>query len=306
MGIKKNRFKNLPPGFEDSFTCSMCSDFVEDPRQCPEEHLFCKLCIEKRIKEKGSCPQCPKDEPLVESQLRPLSRPVRLMMDTLEVICENVNEGCLETVKLSQLAVHVTDCGFASHVIKAKDDEQAMVKRKLDKSVEESTKRIKVTEQETNAINQVQELESKLHLALQEVDTLKALLEKDSKSAAVDILRARNKYLNETLAKVRKDLGINIESLSNSLKQKDEEIAQLKAMSFIAKQSLALNVSTTMSSKSSSSTQTVILDSIDTFNKSSLEWSKTIDKLRAKLDVDNLLFDILKAVDFDKFYQGEK
>lgn len=333
MGINKNRFKNLPTGFEDSLACSICSDVVEDPRQCPDEHLFCKLCIEKRIKETASCPQCPEGhEPLTELQLRPLSRPVRQMMDTLEVVCENVGEGCPKVVKLPQLAEHNSKCEFSSHMVQIKADEHSLAKRKLEESFEESTKRIKVLEQfETNAINRVLELESKLQLARQENATLTSkntLLEKElaSNSSAMDTLQTRNKDLNETLGQIRNDFGGKIESLSNSLKQKDEEIVKFEATlvrvrkdrdfyyhqmmtrnAFIAKQALATSVPTTVVAKSCSSTQTATaaVEHKDVA-KPNLEWTKKLDYLKEKLDIDRRLFDILKAVDYDKFYKGEK
>ena len=102
--------------FEDKvnitkFNCSVCLKVLKDPVQCPNEHYFCRSCIQRSLRDNKTCPMC--KHPLTEETLTKLPRIVKEMWENLMIRCDNENRGCGELIKLEFLDRHVSSCGYS-------------------------------------------------------------------------------------------------------------------------------------------------------------------------------------------------
>ena len=107
-------------GYEDRFEnkvdiklkCSVCLKVLKDPVQCPNEHYFCRSCIQRNLRHNAeTCPVC--QHPLTEETL---TKPPRILTEWLESLiirCDYENRGCRELIKLEFLDRHVMSCGYS-------------------------------------------------------------------------------------------------------------------------------------------------------------------------------------------------
>src|SRR5438477_513432 len=79
-------------------TCKICDNIFDDPRQDAEEHLFCFQCLKNVIEKDGKCPVG--GETIRIEALTPVPNQFKLILDNLEIYCENKNIGCNAVVKL--------------------------------------------------------------------------------------------------------------------------------------------------------------------------------------------------------------
>ncbi|XP_028406563.1 kelch-like protein 31 [Dendronephthya gigantea] len=107
-GYDDERFVNK---LDDRLLCPICFKVVKDPVRCPNEHHFCRSCIQKCLKETSeTCPTC--QHHLTEETL---VKPTRFFMETLErlkIRCDHESRGCGEVVELEFLDRHVERCGY--------------------------------------------------------------------------------------------------------------------------------------------------------------------------------------------------
>ena len=108
-GYEEERFKDK---VDIKLQCSVCLKVLKDPVQCPNEHYFCRSCIQKSLRENSeACPMC--QHHLTEETL---TKPPRILMDflqSLEIRCDHENRGCQEFIKLEFLDQHVNSCGYS-------------------------------------------------------------------------------------------------------------------------------------------------------------------------------------------------
>ena len=108
-GYEEERFKDK---VDIKLQCSICLKVLKDPVQCPNEHYFCRSCIQKSLRENSeACPMC--QHHLTEETL---TKPPRILMDflqSLEIRCDHENRGCRELIKLEFLDHHVDSCGYS-------------------------------------------------------------------------------------------------------------------------------------------------------------------------------------------------
>ncbi|XP_028406699.1 uncharacterized protein LOC114529147 [Dendronephthya gigantea] len=108
-GYDEERFVNK---VDARLFCLICFKVVKDPVQCPNEHHFCRSCIQKWLQESSkTCPTC--QHHLTEETL---VKPPRFFMESLErleVFCDNASRGCREVVELEFLDQHVNRCGYS-------------------------------------------------------------------------------------------------------------------------------------------------------------------------------------------------
>ncbi len=108
-GYEEERFKDK---VDIKLQCSVCLKVLKDPVQCPNEHYFCRSCIQKSLRENSeACPMC--QHHLTEETL---TKPPRILMDflqNLEIRCDHENRGCREFTKLEFLDQHVDSCGYS-------------------------------------------------------------------------------------------------------------------------------------------------------------------------------------------------
>ena len=108
-GYEEERFNDK---VDIKLQCSVCLKVLKDPVQCPNEHYFCRSCIQKCLRENSeACPMC--QHHLTEETL---TKPSRILMDflqSLEIRCDHENRGCRELIKLEFLDQHVNSCGYS-------------------------------------------------------------------------------------------------------------------------------------------------------------------------------------------------
>ncbi len=108
-GYEEERFKDK---VDIKLQCSICLKVLKDPVQCPNEHYFCRSCIQKCLRENSeACPMC--QHHLTDETL---TKPPRILMDflqSLEIRCDHENRGCREFIKLEFLDHHVDSCGYS-------------------------------------------------------------------------------------------------------------------------------------------------------------------------------------------------
>ena len=108
-GYEEERFKDK---VDIKLECGICLKVLKDPVQCPNEHYFCRSCIETSLRETSeACPTC--QHHLTEETL---TKPPRFLRETLQdlmIRCDNENRGCQELIKLEFLDRHVQSCGYS-------------------------------------------------------------------------------------------------------------------------------------------------------------------------------------------------
>ncbi|XP_046841395.1 E3 ubiquitin-protein ligase PDZRN3-B-like [Xenia sp. Carnegie-2017] len=107
-GYEQERFADkVHPRFE----CPICFKIFKDPVQCPNEHYFCRTCIERYLLTSDKCPECRCH--LTKETLQDIARFVTKMLEDLDIRCVNANRGCPEIVKLQFLQRHEENCGYS-------------------------------------------------------------------------------------------------------------------------------------------------------------------------------------------------
>ena len=108
-GYEEERFENKV--YITKLNCSVCLKVLKDPVQCPNEHCFCRSCIQRCLRDNKTCPMC--KHPLTEETLTKLPRIVKEMWENLMIRCDYENRGCQELIKLEFLDRHVSSCGYS-------------------------------------------------------------------------------------------------------------------------------------------------------------------------------------------------
>ncbi|XP_054161186.1 E3 ubiquitin-protein ligase NRDP1-like [Oppia nitens] len=115
MGYDKKRFvisTTGAPNDLDEFVCTICMDVLDDPvfsHQCCRQS-YCRQCIGQWLKQ---VPSCPNDRsPLTMDDLIGQSRAFTNLLDQLRIRCDYNANGCPETPRLADLAVHTVQCRY--------------------------------------------------------------------------------------------------------------------------------------------------------------------------------------------------
>ena len=108
-GYEEDRFENK---VDSKLQCSVCFKILKDPVQCPNEHYFCRSCIQRNFSHSAkTCPVC--KQPLTEETLTKPPRILKQMLENLMIRCDYENRGCQELIMLEFLDQHVQDCGYS-------------------------------------------------------------------------------------------------------------------------------------------------------------------------------------------------
>ncbi len=108
-GYEEERFKDK---VDIKLQCSVCLKVLKDPVQCPNEHYFCRSCIQKSLRENSeACPMC--QHHLTEEALTKPPRILTELLEGLKIRCDHENRGCQELIKLEFLDQHVHSCGYS-------------------------------------------------------------------------------------------------------------------------------------------------------------------------------------------------
>ena len=108
-GYEEDRFENK---VDIKLQCSVCLKVFKDPVQCPNEHYFCRSCIQRNLRHNAeTCPVC--QHPLTEETLTKPPRILTELLESLMIRCDYENRGCQELIKLEFLDRHVRSCGYS-------------------------------------------------------------------------------------------------------------------------------------------------------------------------------------------------
>ena len=108
-GYEEDRFENK---VDIKLQCSVCLKVFKDPVQCPNEHYFCRSCIQRNLRHNAeTCPVC--QHPLTEETLTKPPRILTELLESLMIRCDYENRGCRELIKLEFLDRHVRSCGYS-------------------------------------------------------------------------------------------------------------------------------------------------------------------------------------------------
>ena len=108
-GYEEDRFENK---VDIKLQCSVCLKVFKDPVQCPNEHYFCRSCIQSNLRHNAeTCPVC--QHPLTEETLTKPPRILTELLESLVIRCDYENRGCQELIKLEFLDRHVRSCGYS-------------------------------------------------------------------------------------------------------------------------------------------------------------------------------------------------
>ena len=108
-GYEEDRFENK---VDIKLQCSVCLKVFKDPVQCPNEHYFCRSCIQSNLRHNAeTCPVC--QHPLTEETLTKPPRILTELLESLVIRCDYENRGCQELIKLEFLDRHVQTCGYS-------------------------------------------------------------------------------------------------------------------------------------------------------------------------------------------------
>ncbi|XP_015786198.1 E3 ubiquitin-protein ligase NRDP1 [Tetranychus urticae] len=108
MGYDVERFLG---SIDEELKCPICCGVLEDPLQGQRcEHAFCRKCITEWMKTSETCPV--DRNSLSSSQLQPIPRIVRNMLNHLSIRCDFIAEGCREVISLEDLSSHKSECKY--------------------------------------------------------------------------------------------------------------------------------------------------------------------------------------------------
>ena len=108
-GYEEHRFEDK---VDIKLRCSVCLKIFKDPVQCPNEHYFCRSCIQRNLRHNAkTCPVC--KHPLTEEALTNPPRILTQLLESLMIRCDYENRGCKELIKLEFLDRHVQTCAFS-------------------------------------------------------------------------------------------------------------------------------------------------------------------------------------------------
>ena len=108
-GYEEDRFEN---NVDIKLKCSVCLKVFKDPVQCPNEHYFCRSCVQKNLRHNAeTCPVC--QHPLTEETLTRAPRILTELLESLTIRCDYESRGCQELIKLEFLDRHVRSCDYS-------------------------------------------------------------------------------------------------------------------------------------------------------------------------------------------------
>ncbi|RWS18427.1 E3 ubiquitin-protein ligase NRDP1-like protein [Leptotrombidium deliense] len=110
MGYDVDRFVNFDAERNRELICAICLDILKDSLQTQCGHLFCKECFEQLLQATVEC-RCPSCNATVTlNDLSPIPRPLKNMINNLDIKCENYERGCGQVIKVEAYKHHLRNC----------------------------------------------------------------------------------------------------------------------------------------------------------------------------------------------------
>lgn len=148
-GYSKESFINDSQKSDEEFQsqltdlqCTICTDIMNDPRQCVNGHMFCKSCIMHSLQKCAECPSC--SQPMSESNLS-MCLLARNLINSLSVGCSKCtvhkdeefewidenDDQCPWEGKVAELEKHFQECEYQLVKCPNKECMQSMLRRQL-------------------------------------------------------------------------------------------------------------------------------------------------------------------------------
>ena len=107
-GFDESRFRRA---VSDDLKCCICSNVLNNPRGCRNQHFFCHNCIIRHLQNVNFCPVC--RETLTPHTLQDPPRALTSSLSQLPIHCDYQSQGCEVVVSLGDLQNHVdAKCEF--------------------------------------------------------------------------------------------------------------------------------------------------------------------------------------------------
>ncbi|XP_029636337.1 TNF receptor-associated factor family protein DDB_G0272098 [Octopus sinensis] len=97
-----------PP--DPELICCICQCVLDNAKESPCRHVFCKVCIEQWLEDHNSCPTC--RTWLSKHDLQNVLPLVQNMINKLAMYCDFRNNGCDEKIILEMYDAHIQKCDF--------------------------------------------------------------------------------------------------------------------------------------------------------------------------------------------------
>ena len=107
MGYDVDRFVSRPP---EDIICVICTQVVENPVSCSQDHLYCQECLEEWLKVSYTCPV--DRQTLTTDDVKHVSRPLMSILMSLQIRCVNYMNGCRFVSTVEEQAAHSTICNL--------------------------------------------------------------------------------------------------------------------------------------------------------------------------------------------------
>eukprot|EP01083_Nonionella_stella_P089425 249502_1 len=106
----------LQEGFAQGLICNECQNIPKKGygRTCPNNHIYCKRCIDRLVKNKAYCTikEC-KIQKIQFTESRMLPKVLERLIDDLQVKCPNYHLHCSWNGSFSSLSDHVRKCQYS-------------------------------------------------------------------------------------------------------------------------------------------------------------------------------------------------
>ena len=126
MGFDLNLFVSKPPIY---LICTICTQICEEPVTCPDDHYFCRQCIESWLEMNESCP-------IDRSQLKMADlkhhRTLTNWILDQDVRCRHFGHGCQAILKLETHEEHVDTCDYNLSKVRKLNREVNQLKAEVD------------------------------------------------------------------------------------------------------------------------------------------------------------------------------
>ena len=113
VGYPRNIFIYESSEKLEDLECCICLNICNDPKQCPNGHMFCKECIENALASQRKCPTCRVD--LNRDKLG-ANLYAKKQINSLRVCCPiphvREDDTCPWTGKVEELPSHMDTCEY--------------------------------------------------------------------------------------------------------------------------------------------------------------------------------------------------
>ncbi|XP_046840022.1 kelch-like protein 12 [Xenia sp. Carnegie-2017] len=222
-GYEQERFADkVHPRFE----CPICFKIFKDPVQCPNEHYFCRTCIERYLLTSDKCPECRCH--LIKETLKTV-RFIREMLEDFDICCVNANRGCPEIMKLQFLQRHEENCDYSPTSCRNEGCDEIINKNEIEEHEREQCEFRLIDCEECKMILVFKYRRSHPCFMRKEIDELTKRVEMFQKSQDDRVKHVEElvKLNHEMVTHVEKQMKVNCDEMANQVRLSRNEMTFL-------------------------------------------------------------------------------